>query len=117
MSGGNAWTGAAVAAVTAGYALSSRRLSATPVSAPMVFNGFGVLIGPVGLHVLGLGHDAGPVLTLIEAALALLLFTDAMSVRRPALRTNGFLPLRLLAIGLPLSIAAGWLLAWPLFPA
>ncbi|MCX4762863.1 cation:proton antiporter [Streptomyces sp. NBC_01275] len=116
MSGGSAWTGAAVAAVTAGYALFSRRLASTPVSAPMVFTGFGVLIGPIGLDVLDLGHDVGPVLTLVEAALALLLFTDSMTVRRRDLRTGGFLPLRLLAIGLPLSIGAGWLLAWPLFP-
>ncbi|MEU3616651.1 cation:proton antiporter [Streptomyces sp. NPDC006872] len=116
MSGGSAWTGAAVAAVTAGYALFSRRLASTPVSAPMVFTGFGALIGPLGLDVLDLGHDAGPILTLIEAALALLLFTDSMTVRRHDLRTGGFLPLRLLSIGLPLSIAMGWLLAWPLLP-
>ncbi|MEU4496412.1 hypothetical protein AB0F96_23980 [Streptomyces sp. NPDC023998] len=70
MSGGSAWTGAAVAAVTVGYGLFSRRLASTPVSAPMVFTGFGVLIGPIGLDVLDLGHDTGPVLTLIEAALA-----------------------------------------------
>ncbi|WP_329210610.1 cation:proton antiporter [Streptomyces sp. NBC_00683] len=116
MSGGSAWTGATIAAVTAGYALFSRRLSSTPVSAPMVFTGFGVLIGPIGLDVLDLGHDAGPVMVLAEAALALLLFTDAMTVRRQTLRAGRFLPLRLLAIGLPLCIAAGWLLAWPLFP-
>ncbi|MGW0943511.1 cation:proton antiporter [Streptomyces sp. NPDC002623] len=116
MSGGSAWTGAAVAAVTAGYALFSRRLASTPVSAPMVFTGFGVLIGPLGFDVLDLGHDAGPILTLIEAALALMLFTDSMTVRRHDLRTGGFLPLRLLTIGLPLSIATGWLLAWPLLP-
>ncbi|MCX4855394.1 hypothetical protein [Streptomyces canus] len=35
----SAWTGAAVAAVTAGYALFSRRLATTAVSAPMVFAG------------------------------------------------------------------------------
>ncbi|MEU9294586.1 cation:proton antiporter [Streptomyces sp. NPDC048266] len=116
MSGGSAWTGAAVAAVTIGYGLFSRRLASTPFSAPMVFAAFGVLIGPIGLDVLDLGHDAGPVLTLVEAALALLLFTDAMTVRRRDLRADGYLPLRLLAIGLPLSIAAGWLLAWPLLP-
>jgi len=116
MSGGSTWTGVAVAAVTGGYALFSHRLATTPVSAPMVFTAFGVLIGPIGLDLLNLGHDAGPVLTLIEAALALLLFTDSMTVRRRNLRAGGFLPLRLLAIGLPLSIGAGWLLAWPLFP-
>ncbi|GHA48707.1 cation:proton antiporter [Streptomyces purpurascens] len=113
---GSLWAGAAVAAVTAGYALFSRRLATTVVSAPMVFTGCGIAIGPIGLGLLDLKHDAGPVLTLVEAALTLVLFTDAMSVRRRDLRLGGFLPGRLLGIGLPLTIGAGWLLAWPLLP-
>ncbi|GAA4032095.1 cation:proton antiporter [Streptomyces plumbiresistens] len=113
---GSAWTGVAVAAVTAGYALFSRRLATTAVSGPMVFTGFGVAIGPIGLDLLDLEHDAGPVLSLVEVALALVLLTDAMSVRRGDLRVGGFLPGRLLGIGLPLTIGAGWLLAWPLLP-
>ncbi|MFC9680622.1 cation:proton antiporter [Streptomyces sp. NPDC056948] len=113
---GSVWAGAAVAAVTAGYALFSRRLATTVVSAPMVFTGCGIAIGPTGLGLLDLKHDAGPVLTLVEAALTLVLFTDAMSVRGRDLRLGGFLPGRLLGIGLPLTIGAGWLLAWPLLP-
>ncbi|MFG2334374.1 cation:proton antiporter [Streptomyces sp. NPDC048604] len=113
---GSAWTGAAVAAVTAGYALFSRRLSTTVVSGPMVFTSLGVAIGPIGLDLISLEHDSGPVLTLVEAALVLVLLTDAMSVRRRDLRVGGFLPGRLLGIGLPLTIGAGWLLAWPLLP-
>ncbi|MFF4500003.1 cation:proton antiporter [Streptomyces sp. NPDC001401] len=105
-----------MAAVTAGYALFSRRLSTTVVSGPMVFAGFGVAIGPVGLDLLDLTHDSGSVLTLVEAALTLVLVTDAMTVRRRDLRVGGFLPGRLLGIGLPLTIGAGWLLAWPLLP-
>ncbi|MFH8623289.1 cation:proton antiporter [Streptomyces vietnamensis] len=115
MSGG-VWTGAAVATVTAGYALVSRRLAGTVVTAPMVFTAFGVAIGPMGLDLLSLNHDSGGVLALVEATLALVLLTDAMSVRRRDLRTGGFLPGRLLGIGLPLTIGAGWLLAWPLLP-
>ncbi|WP_406073389.1 cation:proton antiporter [Streptomyces virginiae] len=105
-----------MAAVTAGYALFSRRLSTTAVSAPMVFTGFGVAIGPVGLGLLGLEHDSELVLVLVEVALTLVLLTDAMSVHRKDLRVGGFLPGRLLGIGLPLTIGAGWLLAWPLLP-
>jgi len=116
VSGGNAWAGAAVAAVTAGYALFSRRLATTAVSGPMVFAGFGVAIGPLGLGLIDLEHDAGSVLTLVEAALTLVLLTDAMTVRRSDLRVGGFLPGRLLGIGLPLTIGTGWLLAWPLLP-
>ncbi|MET7698908.1 hypothetical protein [Streptomyces sp. NPDC005485] len=90
-----------------GYALFSRRLSATAVSGPMVFVGFGVAIGPIGLDLFELEHAAGPVLTLVEAALTLVLLTDAMTVRRKDLRVGGFLPGRLLGIGLPLTIGAG----------
>ncbi|NUQ97370.1 MAG: hypothetical protein HOY79_12745 [Streptomyces sp.] len=111
-----AWTVVAVAGVTATYALGSRRLSATPVSSAIVFTGCGVLIGPAVLDIVGLEHDAAPLTALLEAALTLVLFTDAMTVRRRDLATGGFLPGRLLGIGLPLSIAAGWLLAWPLLP-
>ncbi|MFJ6755500.1 cation:proton antiporter [Streptomyces sp. NPDC091273] len=115
MSGG-AWTVAAVAAVTAAYALGSRRLSSTPLSSAIVFVGAGVLLGPAVLNVVNLAQDAAPIVALLEATLTLVLFTDALSVRRRDLRTGGFLPGRLLGIGLPLSIGAGWLLAWPLLP-
>ncbi|MGW2183060.1 cation:proton antiporter [Streptomyces sp. NPDC001732] len=115
MSGG-AWGGVAVAGVTAAYALVSRRLASSPVSSAMVFVGCGILLGPVALDVIDLKHGAEPLVALLEAALTLVLFTDAMAVHRRDLRTGGFLPGRLLCIGLPLSIGAGWLLAWPLLP-
>ncbi|MFI6564215.1 cation:proton antiporter [Streptomyces sp. NPDC050534] len=111
-----AWTGLAVAGVLCAYALGSRRLASTPVSSAMVFVGCGVLLGPAALDILDLKRDTGPILTLLEAALTLVLFTDAMAVGPRDLRTGGFLPGRLLGIGLPLSIGAGWLLAWPLLP-
>ncbi|MGW6534650.1 cation:proton antiporter [Streptomyces sp. NPDC055051] len=115
MSGG-AWTVLAVAGVTAAYALGSRRLASTPVSSAIVFTGCGVLLGPAVLGVVAT-DEAGPITALLEAALTLVLFTDAMAVRRRDLTLGGFLPRRLLGIGLLLSIAIGWLLAAPLFPA
>ncbi|MGY1501122.1 cation:proton antiporter domain-containing protein [Streptomyces sp. QTS52] len=115
MSGG-AWTVVAVAGVTAAYALGSRRLSSTPLSSAIVFVGSGILLGPAALDIVDLEHDAAPIIALLETALALVLFTDAMTVRRRDLVTGGFLPGRLLGIGLPLSIGAGWLLARLLLP-
>ncbi|SDO20562.1 NhaP-type Na+/H+ or K+/H+ antiporter [Streptomyces sp. cf386] len=115
MSGG-AWAGLAVAGVTAAYALGSRRLSGTPATSAIVFTGSGLLIGPAVLGVVDIEHFAAPVTALMEAALTLVLFTDAMAVRRTDLVAGGFLAGRLLGIGLPLCIAAGWLLAWPLLP-
>lgn len=110
------WAGAAVAGITAVYALGSQRLSKSPVSSAIVFAGFGVLLGPIALNVVNLEHDNGPLLTALEAALTLVLFTDAMAVPWTELRARATLPGRLLGIGLPLSIVAGWLLAWPLLP-
>ncbi|NML52707.1 hypothetical protein HHL19_17155 [Streptomyces sp. R302] len=112
---GGAWTVLAVAGVTATYALGSRRLATTPLSSAVVFTGCGVLLGPAVLGVIDT-DEAGPITALLEAALTLVLFTDAMTVRRRDLTRGGFLPRRLLGIGLLLSIAAGWLLAWPLLP-
>lgn len=109
--GGAAWTGVAVAGVTAAYALVSRQLSSV-----IVFIGSGILIGPAVLGMVDLEHDATPVISLLEAAPTLVLFTDAMTVRRRDLAAGGFLPGRLLGIGLPLSIGAGWVLAWLLPP-
>ncbi|MEU1377803.1 cation:proton antiporter [Streptomyces triculaminicus] len=116
MSAGSAWAAAAVAAVTGGYALVSRRLASTAVSAPLVFTVAGVLIGPVGLGLLDLERDAGPVLTLAEVALALVLFTDAATIRSEEFRSGWFLPVRLLVVALPLTIVGGALLAWALLP-
>ena len=116
MSDTTSWAGAAVAGITAVYALGSQRLSRTPVSAAIVFAGFGILLGPVALDVIDLAHDTGPLLSALEAALTLVLFTDAMGVPLGELRAGVALPGRLLSIGLVASIGVGWLLAWPLLP-
>jgi NhaP-type Na+/H+ and K+/H+ antiporters len=112
----SAWAGVAVAVTLGGYALVSARLSRTIVSGPMVFVAAGLVLGPLGLGLLTLSKDAEPVKVLFEATLALVLFTDALSVQSKALRRDDFLPIRLLAVGLPLTMALGWLFAWMLLP-
>src|SRR4029453_9532238 len=51
-----------------------------------------------------------------ELTLALVLFTDASTVDLPGLRRDAGLVSRLLGIGLLLTMAAGGLVAWLLFP-
>lgn len=84
------WTVVAVAGVTAAYALVSRRLSSTPLSSAIVFVGAGILIGPAVLDIVDLEHDTAPITTLLEATLTLVLFTDAMTVRRRDLAAGAF---------------------------
>ena len=98
---------AVLAAAVLAYALVSRRLETTVVSAPMVFVGVGIVAGP---HVLGLlSGDVieGSGLVLAEVALAFVLFAGAAQVDLRSVGAPGRLPARLLAVGMPLTIALG----------
>jgi NhaP-type Na+/H+ or K+/H+ antiporter len=112
----SAWTGVAVGTAVIGYALVSRPLGRSVVSAPMVFLGVGLGLGPLGFDLFSLATSPEPIRILLELTLVLVLFTDAVTVRSGALRRVEFLPVRLLGIGLPLTIGLGWLVAWPLLP-
>ena len=72
---------------------------------------------PLGLNLLRLDITATDVKAVAEAALAMVLFTDAANANLSVVRRTVGLPERLLLIGLPLTIVLGFLLALPLFPA
>ena len=105
------WNLAVVAAVVIGYAAVSRRLEVTIVSAAMVFVTAGLIAGPEVLGWLDLQIQSEGVRVLAEATLTLVLFTDASRIDLRLLRREVGLPVRLLGIGLPLTIAAGTVLA------
>ena len=82
----------------------------------MVFVAAGVILGPGGLDVLPLSLTDETVLTITELTLALLLFSDASTVRLRDVEGDTGLPRRLLFVGLPLTVIAGALLAYLMFP-
>ena len=90
------------------YSSVAGRVERTWVSGPIVFTVFGLLIGPVGLDLLSLKTDGETIRTLAELTLALVLFTDAASADMGVLRKTEALPIRLLLIGLPLTILLGF---------
>ncbi len=96
-----------VALAVLGYALVSGRLTGSPITAPMVFTGVGLTVGVGALALFDLEVEGEAVSILVEATLVLVLFTDAIRIDLRALRRYAGLPLRLLGIGMPLSIAAG----------
>ena len=108
-------TFALVAAFLLAFGLISGRLAKTVITPPMVFVTFGLLVGLVFLGVIHLDIDAPVVHTLAEATLVLVLFTDALRIDFNVLRKHYHLPLRLLAIGMPLTIVLGALAAGVLF--
>jgi NhaP-type Na+/H+ or K+/H+ antiporter len=91
-----------------GYSLVAGRVERTWVSGPIVFTIFGLLIGPVGLDLLSFKADGETIRTLAELTLALVLFTDAADADMDVLRRTETLPVRLLLIGLPLTIVLGF---------
>jgi sodium/hydrogen antiporter len=100
-----------LALVVFAFGLVSRRLEGTVFTAPLVFVAAGVILGPAGLGLVEFGLDDHTVLLLGEIALATVLFTDAARTNLSALRQNEALPLRLLGIGMPLTIALGTVVA------
>ncbi len=105
------WSLALVALALIGVAAVSRRLEGTPVTPAMLFTGFGLLAGPLVLDGIDLEASGSMVRTLAEATLTLVLFSDASRIDVGRLRRTAGLPIRLLAAGLPLTIALGTLAA------
>ncbi len=91
------------------YSLFAGGIQRTWLSAALVFSLFGLMAGPSGLNILPLAADRETIKTLAELTLALVLFTDAGSADIDVLRRVRALPIRLLLVGLPLTIGAGYL--------
>ena len=101
------WPVALVALALLGVAAVSRRLAGTPVTPTMVFVAFGLLVGPQALDRIDVSSTSSAVRTLAEATLALVLFADSSRIDLRHLRRSADVPMRLLGIGLPLTIALG----------
>ena len=110
------WLLPIVAVLLIGYGALSGRLERSVVTQAMVFVLVGLLIGNRVLHLVDVGSASVVVRHLAEATLAVVLFTDAVRVRLPRLRRESAIPLRLLGIGLPLTIAAGTVVGMLVFP-
>lgn len=98
------------------YSLVSGRLNGTMITAPMVFVAFGFAIesGGFGITHIDVGHSA--IHTIAELTLILVLFIDAARLDVKQIRHDHTLPVRMLSIALPLTIAAGALVASWFFP-
>jgi NhaP-type Na+/H+ or K+/H+ antiporter len=106
---------AIVAALIFAWGAVSSRLQRFDVTAPIIFVVAGLVLthGPLGA--LGFAPSHETVKVLAEVTLVLVLFSDASRVGLRDLRDELGLCLRLLGIGLPLTIGLGMLLALALF--
>lgn len=106
---------AIVAALVFAWGTLSARLERFDVTAPIAFVLAGVLLTHGPLAPLGFAPSHELVKALAEVTLVLVLFSDASRVRPQDLREDMAPCLRLLGIGLPLTIGLGTLLAFTLF--
>ena len=103
-----------ISAAVFGWGLLSARLERTNLTAPMIFIAVGGTLAGLGL----IDGPAAPeaVAPLVEITLVWVLFSDAARLPVQQLRADLGRYVRLLAIGLPLTIAFGWALAAWFFP-
>jgi sodium/hydrogen antiporter len=94
-----------------GYSLISGRVAGSPVTPALAFAAAGLLAGPEVLGIVEVPIDGATFRHIAELALTVLLFTEASRLDLGALLRGRELPVRLLGIGLPLTMALGTLLA------
>ena len=104
-----------VAVVIFAWGTVSARLEHADLTAPIVFVTVGALLAASGL----VEGSPGPAVTkpLVELTLVWVLFADAAGVPVRTLRSDLGSYVRLLAVALPLTVLAGWGLAYGLFPS
>ena len=97
------------------FGLFSRSSERSPITAPMVFVAVGIIVSPYGLEFLKMGVHAPLVRVTAEITLVMVLFVDASTINLRSLMRDRGLPIRLLGIGLPLTMVLGLLLAALIF--
>lgn len=99
------------------FALLSQRIERSFLTLPMVFAGLGWAISAAGGAVVPMEGAHDVIHTLAEITLVIVLFADASRVRLADLGRSYGLPLRMLLIGMPLTILLGTLVAHWVSPA
>jgi NhaP-type Na+/H+ or K+/H+ antiporter len=107
---------AAIGLAILGYAAISRRAERSPLTPPIYFVGVGLALGAAGADILVLPMDGAVIHGLAELTLVLVLFTDASRIDLDCLRREESLPVRLLALGLPLCVLLGALAGHVVLP-
>ncbi|MFQ2341735.1 cation:proton antiporter [Aeromonas dhakensis] len=107
---------AVIAAFLLIYSLIAGRFESRLINGPLLFLLMGWLLGPGGIELLSLSIDSDGIKLLAELTLVIVLFSDAANTNWQVLLANRSLPIRLLLIGLPLTLAAGTLFGRWVYP-
>jgi NhaP-type Na+/H+ or K+/H+ antiporter len=98
------------------FALFSRPISRGSLTPPMTFAALGLIWGPVGFGWIDLEVDNEIIYIIAEITLILVLFGDAARINLKSLWSDHDIPVRMLFVGMPLTILAGVLAAMAVLP-
>ena len=98
------------------YGITSRKLQRTIVTGPIFFTVLGFIAGPAALQIIPLKISNTVLHYLAEITLVLVLFTDAANIDLKQVRQDHNLPVRMLVLGMPLTIVLGTLCGFLLLP-
>ena len=98
------------------FALFSGPIGRGSLTPPMVFVSLGLIFSPVVLGWIDIEVDHKVIHVIAEITLVLVLFTDAARINLKSLWSDHDLPVRMLLVGMPLTIMAGVLAAMTVFP-
>lgn len=105
-----------LAVLVLAYALVSEQVNRRFVAPALIFMLIGMALGPFGLELLEAGPATEGYTVLAQLALALILFNQAAELRLDRIQMHGPVTLRLLVVGIPLTIVLGTLTAALLLP-
>jgi len=96
---------AIIGAVLLAFTAVSQRFVSSPITMPIIFVAAGAALSATG--VVEVATELETIALLAEVTLAVILFSDATRLSLPRLRQNVGFPIRLLSVGLPLTVLLG----------
>lgn len=99
-----------------GYALVSKQVARHYAAPALFFILLGMALGPFGLHLLDAGPATHGYSVLAQLALTVILFNQAARMSAERVRLHGTVSLRLLVVGIPITVALGAITAAVLLP-
>lgn len=105
-----------LAVLVLGYAVVSEQVNRSYVAPALIFLILGMALGPFGLGLLEAGPGTEGYTVLAQLALTVILFNQAANLHFDRIRLHGPVTLRLLIVGVPLTIVMGALTAAVLLP-
>ena len=105
-----------LAVLVLGYAVVSRQVDRRFVAPALIFVLAGMALGPFGFGLLDAGPATAGYTVLAQLALTGILFNQAAKLRLDRIRLHGPVSLRLLVVGIPLTIVLGTATAVAVLP-